>query len=233
MPYLDVAPGDAVVSAYWQTTIAAALYSGDPADDVKIELEYLKIRLEELIARDRTLAAAAKAGNFIGSGEIPSPVCEDEEAAGAEDGTAADPSTPDASGSVAPDEEVPPPPLPPPGGWGPAADDDIGPADVAGEGKTLEVRLDDFGDNWFVDDGSHARRSKLRRQALCLAHLLTHQPKNPYCSACMRAKMMRRYAKRSRVAPTRVPAKFGDLVNADHLMAQSAESMGLFGERDA
>ena len=44
---------------------------------------------------------------------------------------------------------------------------------------------------------------------------------------------MRRCAKRRKTLPQRIPEKFGDLVNADHLLAQSAESMGLFGERDA
>ena len=43
---------------------------------------------------------------------------------------------------------------------------------------------------------------------------------------------MRRYAKRRKTLPQRIPEKFGDLVNADHLLAQSPESMGLFGERD-
>ena len=44
---------------------------------------------------------------------------------------------------------------------------------------------------------------------------------------------MRRYAKRRKTLPQRIPEKFGDLVNADRLLAQSPESMGLFGERDA
>ena len=165
-----------------ETTIAAALYAGDPADDVKIELEYLKLRLEELIARDRDAAQAstatpATAGNFIGPGEIPSPACEDVDAASAEDHTGDDPSSSSASGPAEADEEVPPPPLPPPGGWGPAEGDDAGSADV--EDTASEVRLDDFGDTWYVDTGSPARTSKLRRNAMSLLHMVTHQPKKP------------------------------------------------------
>ena len=96
-----------------------------------------------------------------------------------------------------------------------------------------EVCLDESGDQWLVDDGSPARRSKLRKEAVSARHLRLHQPKNPSCSSCIRAKMMRRYAKRRKTLPQRIPEKFGDLVNADHPLAQSQESMRLFGERDA
>ena len=33
--------------------------------------------------------------------------------------------------------------------------------------------------------------------------------------------------------PEKAPKKFGDLVNADHIIAHSNEAMGLTGERDA
>ena len=56
---------------------------------------------------------------------------------------------------------------------------------------------------------------------------------NPYCEACQRAKMQRRPARRhDRPADWVAPKKFADLVNADYIVVQSAESMGLTGERD-
>ena len=73
----------------------------------------------------------------------------------------------------------------------------------------------------------------MKAEACSARHLRLHQPKKPYCPTCVRAKMMRRYAKRRKTLPQRIPEKFGDLVNADHLLAQPAESMGLFSERDA
>ena len=72
----------------------------------------------------------------------------------------------------------------------------------------------------------------LKYEALSLKHLLNHTPDNPWRTACMRAKMTRRPARQN--LSSRAPLeKFGELVNADHLIAQSEESQGLTGERDA
>ena len=241
-------------------------------EDTDAEIELVKLRFTELLARKAKAEhvvrpAPAKASNWTGEGEIPSPVGFDPtveaEARLLVEGVTSSSS----SGDAVPPPPTPLPPLPPPdknpdvpdtlqrrldivvdecarnaeagrsASPPPLRDLDapqVGPADVAEDADMVcQVCTDDFGDEWLIDDGSHARRSKLRRDALSAAHLLTHQPKNPYCWACVRAKMMRRYAKRKRVAPTRVPLKFGDSVTADHLLAQSEESMGLFGERDA
>ena len=74
----------------------------------------------------------------------------------------------------------------------------------------------------------------LKLEALSLRHQLTHMPKNRYCPACMRAKMIRKPARRRTKKPdVDKITKFGDLVNADHVLAQSEEACGLFGERDA
>ena len=45
--------------------------------------------------------------------------------------------------------------------------------------------------------------------------------------------MFRKPARRVRKDPDTLPKKFGELVNADHIVAHSDESMGLTGERDA
>ena len=64
-------------------------------------------------------------------------------------------------------------------------------------------------------------------------YLLTHSPINPHCEACRRAKLTRKPARRIRRDPEEVPKKFGDLINADHIISQSEEAQGLMGEREA
>ena len=73
----------------------------------------------------------------------------------------------------------------------------------------------------------------LKAEAAATPHLLTHTPFNIHCEACRVAKATRRPARRQQHGPAEVPMAFGDLVNADYIVAQSEESMGLTGERDA
>ena len=73
----------------------------------------------------------------------------------------------------------------------------------------------------------------LKVEAMSLEHLLDHANYNPYCESCVRAKMTRRPARRQTRDPSEQPENFGDLVNADFVVSQSDEAMGLTGERDA
>ena len=73
----------------------------------------------------------------------------------------------------------------------------------------------------------------LKAEARSLKHLLTHHPKNPHCEVCRVAKLTRRPARRNRDKPSIAPKKFGEVGNADYVVAQSKEAMGLTGERDA
>ena len=73
----------------------------------------------------------------------------------------------------------------------------------------------------------------LKAEATSITHLLTHTPRNPYCEACKRAKMTRKPARTIHRNPDELPTKFGELVNADYIVSQSMEAMGLTGERDA
>ena len=79
------------------------------------------------------------------------------------------------------------------------------------------------------DDG----KRDLKAEAVSLEHMMTHTPYNVHCPSCVRAKMLRRLARRVVHDPAAMPNKFGDLVNADHIIAHSDEAMGLTGERDA
>ena len=63
--------------------------------------------------------------------------------------------------------------------------------------------------------------------------MLTHSPINPHCDACKRAKLTRKPARRVRRDPESLPKRFGDLINADHIISQSDDAQGLMGERDA
>ena len=76
-------------------------------------------------------------------------------------------------------------------------------------------------------------RNDLKLEALSVRHQLMHMPKNKCCPACVRAKLMRKPARRSKRPIGDRAKKFGDLVNADHVLAQSPEACGLFGEREA
>ena len=69
------------------------------------------------------------------------------------------------------------------------------------------------------------------KEAKSLKHLLTHFPKNPYCTACQRAKIRRKRAE-SHVFEKR-PTSFGEIVTADHIIANSEEAEGILGERTA
>ena len=71
----------------------------------------------------------------------------------------------------------------------------------------------------LVDDG----KRDLKTEAMSLEHVMTHTPYNVHCPSCVRAKMLRRPARRVVHDPAAMPKKFGDLVNADHIIAHSDE----------
>ncbi len=65
----------------------------------------------------------------------------------------------------------------------------------------------------------------LRVEAKSVQHMLTHKPKNPFCSICDRAK-----ARQSRASFQRELHEWGGLVTVDHIDSRRAEMMGLNGE---
>ena len=74
--------------------------------------------------------------------------------------------------------------------------------------------------------------SRLKAEARSKEHLLTHEPKNPWCPTCQRAKMMKKPSLRK--GPPRLlrgHPKFGDEVTMDHFVTRSAISRGYGGER--
>ena len=83
-------------------------------------------------------------------------------------------------------------------------------------------------------DGEGKGQANSAEEAKSLRHLLTHLPKNSHCEACMRAKMVKKHARR-RHAPTGPdsPTIFGDSVTADHLFSTGEKSTGTAGEQYA
>ena len=81
----------------------------------------------------------------------------------------------------------------------------------------------------MIDDG----RRDLKSEALSIAHLMTHKPKNRWCMACQKAKMQHRHRRSKGGVLDADIKKFGDSITADHLIAQNDLSRGITGDRDA
>ena len=81
----------------------------------------------------------------------------------------------------------------------------------------------------LYDDG----RRDLKSEALSVAHLMTHKPKNRWCIACQKAKMQYRAHRNKGGVLDADIKKFGDSITADHLIAQNELSRGITGDRDA
>ncbi len=60
----------------------------------------------------------------------------------------------------------------------------------------------------------------MKLEAMSTYHMLTHTPKNPYCTACQRAKMQRKpHRKKKQPIAERMEAEeFGDVITGDHIV---------------
>ena len=79
------------------------------------------------------------------------------------------------------------------------------------------------------DDARH----NLKLEALSLEHLLTHFPKNKYCSACQRARLRRRPIGVVRQDKGEAAVEFGDVITCDHIIASKDEAEGLLTDKTA
>ena len=73
-------------------------------------------------------------------------------------------------------------------------------------------------------------RRRLKAEAESLEHQMTHEPMNPFCAECYRAKMQKSQARKKSARGAALgppPENFGDQVTADSLFAADAESVGL------
>ena len=241
VPYLEVPPNDAELREPWdrQSWVAAPSLRRD--DGTVTDMEDL-LRAVDTTPVARSATAAPGAASSSKDMHAPSP--DDASlrslvtgaSSGEADATGASPGA--AEAEVAHEAPPPPPPAPhkalrPRKAAEPRRKPDIvevePETDAPDDGDEVEEDDDDDKD-WGTDSDG---RNDLRLEALSVHHQLTHVPKNKYCPACVRAKMLRKPARRSKRPIGDTVKKFGDLVNADHVLAQSAEACGLFGERDA
>ena len=72
---------------------------------------------------------------------------------------------------------------------------------------------------------------RLKREAVSLAHAMTHRPKSPYCEICARARARQVYQRRG--AFHRPLSKRGGTVTADHMDCRGSEMIGIDDERVA
>ena len=77
----------------------------------------------------------------------------------------------------------------------------------------------------------HKEPRDLKAKARSLRHMLTHAEYNEHCEACRLAKLVWKPARRKHRNSHDRPKAFGDLVNADHIVAQSNEAVGLTGKK--
>ena len=71
----------------------------------------------------------------------------------------------------------------------------------------------------------------VRAEAMSPEHLMSHQPRNPFCHVCLRAKTKK--LKSFKGAFDRRPEKWGQLITADHVDSKSTRMLGLSGEKEA
>ena len=73
----------------------------------------------------------------------------------------------------------------------------------------------------------------LKAKAVSIDHLLTHFPKNPYCSACQRAKVQNKPAMRQGPPDEEDrPKDFGDQVTADHVIVAQGGNPSKLAQRE-
>ena len=73
----------------------------------------------------------------------------------------------------------------------------------------------------------------LRHEAKSARHLLTHEPANKYCDACILGNMRGTKKFCGSYERSRQPTRWLELVTADHLVAQNGSMEGTTGDCDA
>ena len=107
---------------------------------------------------------------------------------------------------------------------GPAASDHPDP-DPPGSGPNEDaVELEGHGPLRSAEDW--------KADALTLRHMMTHLPKNPFCSHCQRAKMENIRLFRKKGVAGHGAEDFGGLVTADTMVLRGLRDRGINGEAD-
>ena len=98
--------------------------------------------------------------------------------------------------------------------------------------------LSRIGDDNFAEFGGAQNEMRVveqrrdhRAEARSTVHLCTHKPRNPYCEACVRAKM--RQKRRYKGSFVNVATFWGHRVTGDHITSQKERMLGITGDKDA
>ena len=124
--------------------------------------------------------------------------------------------------------------------------DSIDDSGVATPGDAAAVENKEAEDEAHPDDDCHAHGleeeyskefKNTREEATSLWHLVTHLPKNDFCSVCQQEKMQQMQHRRDTGSKKRrgrglgkLPTKFGDEGTADHWVCLKKPSQGQDGE---
>ena len=111
------------------------------------------------------------------------------------------------------------------------------PPAVLEEARPVDVPADDLVEDAAAEapEDEHLVRAR-KAEARSLRHLLTHHPKNIYCTTCCTAKCQRVPHRRKHHkfwGGKPEPVEFGDQFTADHTVAYSERSMGVTGHQAA
>ncbi|CAJ1370505.1 unnamed protein product [Effrenium voratum] len=97
------------------------------------------------------------------------------------------------------------------------------------EGGAADDGVDDD-DEIEVEVGHRRRKGTLKAEATTTEHILTHRFANPYCDACVRAKM--RHHRTYRNAFKRPLKEWGDLITFDWITPERVDSLGVEGDKE-
>ena len=86
------------------------------------------------------------------------------------------------------------------------------------------------------EDGSQEEEAyipahRTKAEARSLEHIMSHRIKNPWCEACVRAKMHNRPARVKRWDEEARPVKFGEIFTADHFITTKVTDMCMHGSQ--
>ena len=111
----------------------------------------------------------------------------------------------------------------------PDSDDDLPEIPEGLEGAESD---DDAGDPDLDQEEPESKVDRLRKEAKSINHMLTHHPKNPFCTICRYSKAQAQPARRIRLEHKRAFRKFGECVTADHAVLGKYDTRGLDGEHN-
>ena len=95
----------------------------------------------------------------------------------------------------------------------------------------MEPSIEAVHDLEIVQDAHVESRHTRKDAAISVEHLMSHRLKNPWCEACVRAKMHNRPARRVHFEDDEKPISFGEIITADHFITARISEEAMLRER--